>query len=100
MSGEELKQEALDLLEQHRKRWLTEARDYANDLYRAARRPITSDDIWDGWPPPEGVDSKVMGAVFRGGWVPVGYTQTKRASSHARPIRMWVPDWVGNVEET
>lgn len=34
----------------------------------------------------QGVDLRFMGAVFRSGWVRVGYTNT---GSHKRPVSVW-----------
>ena len=61
--GERLKEEALDLLEEKR----------------------------HACPPPDDINPKVMGAVFRVkyGFKPLGYVQSKRKKAHHRPIREW-----------
>ena len=81
---------ALDLLEETRWEWLAEARSNAVGHARAWGS-VTADDIHRRCPIPEGLDPRVMGAVFKiPELVPDGYVQTKRACAHARPIRRFV----------
>ena len=81
---------ALGLLERTRADWLVKARYCA--FWRAwASGFVTADDIHRECPIPEGVDPRVMGAVFKShGFVPDGYVPTKRPEAHARPIRRFV----------
>ena len=94
--GIELREEALDLLEQKRHEWIKQARAFAFNLLsrRGINNPdpvITSDDLWALCPPPSDINPKVMGAVFRksSGFKPLGYVPSKRKQCHARPIREW-----------
>ena len=79
--------EALALLEATRKTYLIEARVAAVKVAIDLRRPITVNDVRKIAPPPEEIDGRVMGSVFKGKdspFEPVGYTASERA--HARPI--------------
>lgn len=81
---------ALDLLETTRANWLAEARGWA---LRVAEIDgcVTADDIHYVCPIPEGVDPRVMGAVFRiKELVADGYVPTGRPEAHARPIQRFV----------
>ena len=37
-------------------------------------------------PPPEECDSRIMGSIFRRGWVKVGYETSRRGVNNGRPI--------------
>lgn len=80
----------MDKFEKQRAEWLSEARELAYRL-GVGGRVVTTDDIWDGCPPPANCP-KVMGAVFKlkDEWTPIGYTPTRRKTSHARVIRQWI----------
>ena len=81
---------ALGLLERTRADWLTYARSYAV-LHARLHDSVCADDIHERWPIPEGVDHRVMGAVFMiPELVADGYVPTKRPEAHARPIRRFV----------
>ncbi len=81
---------ALTLLERTRADWLYSARQCAEMVARL-HGSVTADDIHQRCPIPEGIDRRVMGAVFKiPELVPDGYVQTKRACAHARPIRRFV----------
>lgn len=82
--------EALALFEIHRAEWLAAARHAALRLYRQSGRPITIDEVRGVCPPPEGIDPRVMGAVFTG-WVAVGFVNSRRRMCHGRPIRLFQP---------
>lgn len=82
--------EAMALFEAHRAEWLATARHAALRLYRRMARPITIDDVRAVCPPPAVYDPRVMGAVFTG-WIPVGYTNSRRRACHGRPIRLFEP---------
>ncbi len=69
--------------------WITRARNFAMH-YAARNGEVTSDDVQKWCPPPPDAHPNVMGAVFRGKRLkPVGFTQTKRVSGHARTIRIY-----------
>lgn len=94
--GVQLREEALDLLEEKRHEWIKTARHFAFVLLRRREQyqsnpVVTSDDLWALCPPPSEINPKVMGAVFRknAGFKPVGYVPSKRKQAHARPIREW-----------
>ncbi len=94
--GIELREEALDLLEEKRHEWIALARKYAFNLLsrrglHQTNPVVTSDDLWALCPPPSEINPKVMGAVFRknAGFKPVGYVPSKRKQAHARPIHEW-----------
>ena len=80
---------AMSNLEDTRSDWLHAARAIARDI--AERKGhVCADDIHRRFPPPSGVDPRVMGAVFGGkGWVRLGYKQSERPACHARPIPIW-----------
>ena len=97
--GIELREEALDLLEEKRHEWISLARKMAVVLLKTRGQDhsddyiptVTSDDLWALCPPPSEINPKVMGAVFRknAGFKPLGYVPSKRKQAHARPIREW-----------
>ena len=82
-------QSVLRLFEATRAEWLANARDAA---YRLAseRGCITIDDVRDACPPPEDVDPRVMGAVFRRSeFQRVAYRQSRRARCHFRTVAVF-----------
>lgn len=80
---------ALNDLTTKRALWLTMARGAARSVAKA-RGWACSDDVHRICPVPEGMNPKIMGAVFRGPeWEPDGVVQTTRPVAHARPIRKW-----------
>lgn len=84
------KQLALDLFEANRAEFLEECRRVAKQLAsESINGEVTIDDVREIVTLPEGIDGRVFGAVFNKEWVRVGYTQTKRASSHRRPIAVF-----------
>ena len=94
--GLDLREEAVDLLEEKRHEWIALARKYAFNLLsrrglHQSNPVVTSDDLWALCPPPSDINPKVMGAVFRknAGFKPLGYVPSKRKQAHARPIREW-----------
>jgi hypothetical protein len=77
----------LDQLETNRRPYIEEARQTARKLL-STRPYITIDDVRAVLPPPEGVDPRVMGAVFKQDeFVSVGWTTSKRKVNHRRPIQ-------------
>ena len=80
---------AMNTLEATRSDWLHTARYIARDICERQGH-VCADDIHRRFPPPSGVDPRVMGAVFSGkGWVRLGYKQSERPACHARPIPIW-----------
>ena len=81
---------ALAGFERTRAEWLTRARVYA--ITRASFfGSVCADDVHLWCPIPEGLDPRVMGAVFMiPELVADGYVPTKRPEAHARPIRRFV----------
>ena len=87
VKAHEQKNRTLDLFEISRESFLAEARSVAKSLV-AKKGLVTVNDVRDICPPPEHIDPRVMGAIFRTGlkseWEMVGYIASARA--HARPI--------------
>lgn len=82
-------QQALALFEPSE--YLAHARLVAFQLFNRTRRAVTVDDVREICPPPAGVDSRIMGAIFNTkDWKPAGYTQSKRRECHGRVIRQFV----------
>ena len=83
------KENALDLLEETRSAFLAECRRVAYAVALNNGR-VTIDDVRDRLELPQGVDGRVFGAVFNSKeWERIGYTQTKRKTSHRRPIAIF-----------
>ena len=80
--------EALQRLEETRQAYLAQARAVAVRLSNDGRRPVSVDDVRKACPPPEGIDGRVMGAIFNSsGWMPYDYVNSSRTECHGRPIR-------------
>jgi hypothetical protein len=77
----------LPLFEEHRSDWLENARAAARRLART-RREITINDVRAECPPPDHIDPRVMGAVFRPAkdWQLVRYERSNRTTCHNRPV--------------
>lgn len=73
-------------LESGRKLWLRRAREAARSL--AMRRgSVTIDEVRELCPPPEDVDPRVMGAVFKHNeFELVDYIESRRKACHGRHI--------------
>lgn len=79
-------------LETARADWLSRARALAKQIYDAGGAPVSVDDIRARLPVPDGVDTRVMGVVFKGGgWTLFDYVPSKRKESHYRPVARFVP---------
>lgn len=79
-------------LETARADWLSRARVLAKQLYDTDGEPVSVDDIRSRLPLPDGVDTRVMGVVFKGGdWALVDYVKSKRKESHYRPVARFAP---------
>ena len=84
--GFELRDAALEVLEQRRKVWVADVRRYAL-YYIRQHGAVTVDNLREAFPLPEGVDARVFGAVLMGKvFKKIGNTKTTRPTSHARPI--------------
>lgn len=85
----ETKQQAFDLFETKRSEFLSLCRWVAKRIVKK-QGFVTTDDVRKQVTIPEGVDGRVMGAVFNASdWEKVGYTQTKIKTSHSRPIAVF-----------
>lgn len=74
-------------LEAARADWLSRARALAAEIYATTGAPVSVDDVRARLPLPDGVDTRVMGVVFRkGDWVLVDYVKSNRKESHHRPV--------------
>lgn len=69
--------------------WLERARGYAG-WFAARYGEVTSDDVLKGCPKPDGVSPYAIGSLFKKGFRRIGYRNTEKASSHARPIGIWI----------
>lgn len=79
-------QEVLPLFEATRQHWLERARHTATYLCHK-HGTATIDDVRDICPPPEDVDPRVMGAVFkRTEFECIGHRRSVRKTCHGRPI--------------
>lgn len=86
MSLTQFEELVLPLYEENRADWLNRARRAARML-ADVNAFVTIDMVRDECPPPDGVDPRVMGAVFtRSEWENCGYVMGKRKESHGRPV--------------
>lgn len=77
----------LALFELYRAEFLARARSAAESLLADRPSGITVDDVREVCPPPETVDPRVMGAVFRQSqFEKVGYVGSRRTECHHRPV--------------
>lgn len=83
------KEEALSLLEEKRSEFLALCRKEALRIY-LENGQVTIDDVRDVVELPSDIDGRVFGAVFNSkSWERIGYTTTKRPTSHRRPIAIF-----------
>lgn len=93
LSGEELRDRALDLLESRRANYVIRARAAAADIYaRTGGQPISVDDIRAECPPPAEIDGRVMGSILRPreGWRFDGMVKSERGLNHGKWIAKFV----------
>ncbi len=84
----ETKEAAFDLFEIHRAEWLAAARNFLNAQVIGSK--MTVDDVRSAVPPPDGIDGRVMGVVFKGQpWKMVAYKPSVRATCHKRPVAVF-----------
>jgi len=77
----------LEQFETYRLPYIERAREAARELLRQ-KDYITIDDVREVCPPPEDIDPRVMGAVFKQSeFESVGWTTSKRKVNHSRPIQ-------------
>lgn len=89
LTGFDLRDESLSLLERTRADWISRARIVAYNIIKN-KGWCTADDLREVWPVPVDWDARVVGAVFRDKmFVKEGYTATERPSSHKRPIAVF-----------
>ena len=76
--------------ERHYDDLVSKLRAKARELAQGGRE-ITSDDIHEAMPLPQGIDGRVMGAAFfpRKDWSKTGYQPSRRKENHGRPIARW-----------
>lgn len=85
-TGRNERDRVLTALEEHRPDFIAAARMAAVEHARQFG-VVTINDVRAKCPPPENVDPRVMGAVFRDKrFVKVGYENSSRSTCHARPI--------------
>lgn len=86
VTGQSLRDGALNLLETTREDYVTRAR--AAGVAHAMRfGVVTINDVRAACPPPNDIDPRVMGAVLRAPlFVKIGYENSNRSTCHARPI--------------
>jgi hypothetical protein len=83
--------EAHERLEAARSEFLAKARTEIKLFQAMTNRPVSTEDVRELCPPPEGVDHRIMGTVFnRAEWRPVGYT-VARGHCNPRSVRTWLP---------
>ena len=89
MRKTQTKEEALSLMEERRSAFLAKCRMEAFRIFNN-KGQVTIDDVRDVVELPEDIDGRVFGAVFNSkSWERIGYTTTKRKSSHRRPIAIF-----------
>lgn len=78
-----------DLFQKNREDWLLAARNTARKLLNS-RLNITIEDVLEITPLPKYLHRNTIGKVFHDtDFVAVGYTLTRKPSSHSRVIRKW-----------
>ncbi len=83
------KEAAMEAFERARAEFLDAARAVLSQKPIGAR--MTVDDVRAVVPIPDGIDGRVMGAVFnQEGWQADGYANSKRRECHGRPIRVFL----------
>jgi len=69
--------------------WIDRARSAAVAFAKTHGR-VSSDDLYEICPPPEGAHPNVMGSVWRGiNLKVIGYAPSRRPEAHGRIIRMY-----------
>lgn len=77
------------LFERHRADWLKRARAVARMIGQGGRL-VTVDDVRRLCPPPDRLDPRVMGAIFRTSeWERVDHCLSSRRTCHHRPIAVF-----------
>lgn len=76
--------------EKNHKELVEKIRAKARELASGGRE-ITTDDIHEAMPIPDGVDGRILGTAFfpRKDWMKVGYTPSRRKENHSRPVSRW-----------
>ncbi len=88
LTGPELRDQALDLLEEHRADYIAAARSHA-DAALCAQGEVSADDLHERCPVPPGMDGRVLGAVFKGRYRLLRYQPSRRPECHGRIIPIW-----------
>jgi len=88
-SGRELRDQAIERVAINKESYVQAARKVMHEILDRAGR-VTSDDVRDLLPVPDGMDPRVLGAVFaRCGLRRIGWKETRYPQAHARPIAIW-----------
>ena len=78
-------------------KWVEDARIVATRIFDE-RGEVTIDDMWAEFPPPDGVDGRIMFSVFpRSEWEVVEYRVSKRKVNHGRQVAVWCRKSAGKV---
>ena len=91
--GQQQLELVMERLEEVRAAYLESARFAADQLYHGGKKEITINDVREVCPPPDSIDPRTLGAVFRrkeDKWHVVSYVRSKRA--HMRPIAVFTKE--------
>jgi len=81
-------QQTFSFITENKKAWLEDARRSMRLHLRGGAPYVTSDTVWKYCPPPKYLNPKILGSVFISpDFESVGFTRTKRKSSHGRIIQ-------------
>lgn len=70
-------------------RWVADAQSVARRIYDE-RGEVSTDDVWNEFPPPRGVDGRLASTIFdRNEWEIAGRRVSTRARNSARQIAVW-----------
>lgn len=88
MSGQQQLDLVLENFEDIRAAYLKQARHVAEQLYLSGMKELTVNDVRKECPPPDSIDPRVLGAVFkRSEWKVINYKRSERA--HMRVIAVF-----------
>lgn len=84
------REEALNALEIARADYLANARNVAKEIAVNGNGTCTVNQVREVLPPPDGIDGRVMGAIFnKSDWQNMGYVSSDRGVCHKRPIALF-----------
>jgi hypothetical protein len=94
LTGQQLKEQALDNHEDTKSQYIQHARSFARQ-HSKEQGQVCINDIRKSVPVPEDMHPSVMGAVFRGEmWEAIGYTTAEHPGAHRRVIKIY--KWNGS----